>query len=215
MALANYSDLVAAIQAFMMDRADLAAPAWDFIALGEAVIRYGADANGALPEVPALRCRDMEAIVALAPASGVAALPADFLQWRRVVEKTSPRHELEYIAPAAAEQMYPSRAGGLASHFTIIGGSLYAFPLTANPIELTYYTAVPALTALAPTNWLMTKHPGIYLRAALMQAAEYIKNDGEFQKQALLLRSLVAGMNGADQLASQAKAGLTVRRRVK
>ena len=81
--------------------------------------------------------------------------------------------------------------------------------------ELTYYAAVPGLTALLPTNWLMTKHPGIYLRAALMQAAEYIKNDGEFQKQALLLRSLISGMNRSDQMANQAKAGLSFRRRVK
>jgi hypothetical protein len=215
MTLANHSDLVAGIQAFMMDRADLAAVAPDFIALGEAVIHYGADANGALPEIPALRCREMEEVELLTPAVGVCALPADFLQWRRVVEDVSPRRELEYIAPVAADQMYPSRAGGLANHFTIIGASLYSFPLAANQVELTYYAKVPALTALAPTNWLMTKHPGIYLRAALMQAAEYIKNDGEFQKQALLLRSLISGMNRSDQMANQAKAGLSFRRQVR
>jgi hypothetical protein len=65
MALANHSDLVAAIRAFMMDCADLAAVAPDFIVLGEAVIRHGAEANGALPEVPALRHRDMEAVMLL------------------------------------------------------------------------------------------------------------------------------------------------------
>ena len=215
MALANHSDLVAAIQAFMMDRADLAAVAPDFIALGEAVIHHGADANGALPEIPALRCRDMEAVTLLSPVNGACTLPADFLQWRRVVEDVSPRRELDYIAPAAAEQLYAARAGGPANHFTIIGASLFTFPRAAHQVELTYYADVPALTALAPTNWLMTRNPGIYLRAALMQAAEYIKNDGEFQKQALLLRSLISGMNRADNLASQAKAGISVRRRVK
>jgi len=215
MALANYSDLVAAIQAFMMDRADLAGPAPDFIKLGEAVISQGADASGALPEIPALRCRDMEAVATVALANGVGALPADYLQYRRVVQTSSPRRELEYIAPGAAEQQYPSRASGPGCHFTIIGASLYTFPLVANSCELTYYAAVPELTALQPTNWLMTKHPGVYLRASLMQAAEYIKNDGEFQKQALLLRSLISGMNRSDQMANQAKAGLTFRRRVK
>lgn len=215
MALANHSDLVAAIQAFMMDRSDLLATAPDFIALGEAVINHGAEAGGALPAIPALRCRDMEAVLDLTPASGVCALPPDFLQWRRVVEKAGARRELDYIAPAAAEQMYPGRPGGRARHFTIVGGSLSTFPLAANPIELTYYAAVPALTAPAPTNWLMTKHPGIYLRAALMQAAEYIKNDGELGKQAALLGSLISGMNRSDQLANQAKSGLSFRRRVK
>jgi hypothetical protein len=215
MTLANHSDLVAAIQAFMMDRADLAAAAPDFIKLGEAVIHYGADANGALPDIPALRCRDMEAVATVTLASGVGALPADYLQYRRVVETTSPRRELEYIPPGAAEQQYPSRTSGPGCHFTIIGASLYTFPLVATSCELTYYAAVPGLTAFTPTNWLMTKHPGIYLRASLMQAAEYIKNDGEFQKQALLLRSLVSGMNRSDQMANHARAGLTFRRRVK
>jgi hypothetical protein len=213
MALANHSDLVAAIQAFMMDRADLAAAAPDFIALGEAVIHNGA--GGTLPEIPALRCREMEAVQDLTAASGTCTLPSNFLQWRRVVEKAGSRRELEYIAPVAAEQMYPSRPGGLARHFTIVGGNLHTFPLAANPIEFTYYAALPALTTLAPTNWLMTKHPGIYLRAALMQAAEYIKNDGEFSKQAMLLGSLIAGLIRSDQLANQAKSGLSFRRRVR
>jgi len=210
MALANYSDLVTAIQAWMMDRGDLATPAADFIALGEGLINYGAE-----PQLKPLRCRDMESLVTLTPASGICALPTDYLQYRRVVEKSTPRRELEYIAPAAAEQMYASRAAGLANHFTIVGQNLYSFPLASNPIELTYYQAVPALSSGAPTNWLMTKHPGIYLRAALMQAAEYIKNDVELAKQAMLLGSLVAAVNGADQMASLAKAGATFRRKIR
>jgi hypothetical protein len=215
MALANYNDLVAAIQSFMMDRSDLAAAAPDFIALGESVIWYGAETNGITPDIPALRVRDMETVAAVALTGGVGPLPGDYLRYRRVVQTTNPRRELEYIAPAAAEQQYPTRAAGPGNHFTIIGQNLYTFPLVAGSCELTYYAAAAALTSDAPSNWLMTKHPGIYLRASLMQAAEWIKNDGELAKQAGLLRSLIAGMNKADQMASLAKAGVTFRTRVR
>ena len=36
----------------------------------------------------------------IALTNGVGALPADYLQYRRVVQTTSPRRELEYIAPS-------------------------------------------------------------------------------------------------------------------
>jgi len=208
-ALANYTDLVAAIQDFMMDRSDLATPAPDFIALGEFIINYGSS------QIEPLRCREMEAIATVTLTSGVGPLPSDYLQYRRVVETTVPRRELEYIAPAAADQQYPSRAAGPGNHFTIIGANLYTFPLVATSCELTYYQAVPALTSGDPTNWLMTKNPGIYLRASLMQAAEWIKDTEEMAKQASLLVSLVQGWNKNDMMANVAKAGVSFRRRVR
>lgn len=209
-ALANYTDLVAAIQSFFMDRSDLAAPAADyFIALGEGIINYRLD-----PDVSPLRVRDMETIATITLTSGTGPLPSDYLQYRRVATTGSPRRELEYITPQAAEQQYPSRAGGLGNAFTIIGSNLYTFPLVSTSCELTYYAAIPALVSGSPTNWLMTKNPAIYLRASLFQAADWIKNDGEIAKQRNLLAGLVNAMNRTDQLANSAKAPLTFRRRV-
>jgi hypothetical protein len=215
MALTNYADLVSAIQSFMMDRSDLSTPAPDFITLGEGVINWGMDGNAGIPRVPALRCREMEVIDDLTPTSGVCALPSDYLQYRRVVETSSPRRDLDYIAPTSADQMYTSRSSGLACHFTIVGASLYTFPLASNDIELTYYGKVPALTSVATTNWLMTKRPDIYLRASLMMAAEWIKMDDEAAKQAAMLSSLVVAMNGSDQMANINRAGITFKRQVR
>lgn len=213
MAITTYSELVTAIQNYLMDRTDLATPAPEFITLGEAVIAYGFDSP--TMKIHPLRCRDMETISTVTLTSGVGTLPTDYLQYRRVVEAAvSPRRELEYITPSGADQQYPSRSSGSGHHFTIIGSSIYTFPLVATSCELTYYARVPALTASATTNWLLTKNPNIYLRASLFHAAEYIKNDAEMQKQAGFLKALIGAMNGTDQMASQAKAGVTFRTRV-
>jgi hypothetical protein len=202
MAIGTYGELVQAIQDWMMDRSDLAAKAPDFIAMGEGIIAYGSE------QVTPLRCREMEAVAALVPASGVCALPSDYLQYRRVVDTGTPRRNLGYVTPEAADLYYPGRAAGTAEKFTIVGADLQTFPLTANTVELTYYARVPALTALAATNWLLQKHPGIYLRASLLMAAEFIKDAREMATQATLLSSLIKGMNDQGMLANYAKAGI-------
>jgi hypothetical protein len=213
MAISTQPELITAIQNYMMDRTDLATPAPEFITLGEAIIAYGFDSPTL--KIHPLRCRDMEDIETITLTTGVGPLPADYLQYRRVVQTTAPRRDLEYITPTGADQQYPSRSSGSGHHFTIIGANLYTFPLVATSCELTYYAKVPALTSLATTNWLLTKNPGIYLRASLFIAAEYIKDDAEMTKHAGFLKALIGAMNGSDQMANQAKAGVTFRTRVR
>jgi len=50
--------------------------------------------NNGQGDVAPLRTNDMIAVTDLTPVSGVCALPADYLQYRRVVEKASIRREL-------------------------------------------------------------------------------------------------------------------------
>lgn len=203
MAITDYAGLQAAITDNLA-RVDLPAFAPDFIAQAEDWLNYGSSAS------EALRCREMEAVTSLTPVAGVVTLPADYLQYQRVVEKAGARRSLVYITPDMAEVLYPSRASGTASHFTIIGASLYTFPLAQNDIEITYYQAIPPL-ASNTSNWLLAKSPSVYLRAALVQAAEFIKDDAEAAKQAEMARSLIAGLNRSDMLGKFARAGVTLR----
>lgn len=205
MAITNYSELVTAIHDWLAGRSDLADFTPDFITLAEQIFNYGTD------KVPPLRIRDMETVDDLTPSSGICTLPSDYLQYRRVVEKSSPRRRLDYLEPSSADTLYPSRMSGPANHFTIVGNSLYTFPLASNDIELTYYAKIPGLSEANPTNWLLTKAPGVYLRAALVHAADFIKDEAEMTRQAALLVTLVNGMNSADQMANYARAGLTLR----
>ena len=79
----------------------------DFIALFEAAANRR------------LRVRQMEAAATLAPSSGEATLPADYLAWRRVTFAGSPRVELDYVAPSWLQAAYPAGAAGVPAVFTI------------------------------------------------------------------------------------------------
>lgn len=208
MTISTYAEVVTAIQSYMLDRTDLSTNAPEFITLGEGVVNYGFD--GDVVSIPALRVRDMETVDSLTPSSNVCTLPSDYLAYKRVVEEASTRRALEYITEDAADLLYADRASGLSNHFMLVGSSLTALPLSSNDIELTYYARVPALTASATTNWLLTKHPGIYLRASLFMAAEFIKDTEEMLKQGSMLAGLVRAFNAFDQSAKFGNAGITL-----
>lgn len=204
MAISTYAELQRAVSDNLA-RTDLGPFIPDFITMAENWLNYGSES------VSPLRCREMETIVSLVPTSGICALPSDYLEYTRVSENTSYKRTLNYVTLDQAERSYPDGASGLAEKFTIIGTNLYTYPLAQNNINLVYYQAIPALTDVAPTNWLLTKAPGVYLRATLMQAADYTKDDGELAKQSQFAASLVAGMNRADMMGKYHRAGVWIR----
>jgi hypothetical protein len=206
MSFLNYTDLVTNTPVWFKDRTDLATYMPDFITLAEGYLNYGMGEDN-----PPLRVLDMETVVSLVSVNGVAALPSDYLQYRRVVPATGNRYPILYTTPDGADELYPTGQAGLPKHFTIVGSNLYTYPKTSDNVELTYYARIPALTASAPTNWLMTKNPAIYLRATLMQAADFIDDEAETQKQAIICRSLMNGMQNSDSMANYARAGVTLR----
>ena len=152
----------------------------------------------------------MEAVVSLVPVNGVVSLPDDYLEALRVSENTSYKRTLNYITSDEAERLYPDGAAGLGTSYSIIGTSLYTYPLVSNNVNLVYYQAIPPL-ASNPTNWLLTKSPSLYLRASLMQAADYTKDDGELTKQAQLAGALIAGLNRSDMMGKYRRAGISMR----
>jgi hypothetical protein len=204
MAITDYSSLVTAIGDDLA-RSDLASYIPDFIMQAEQVFNHGSES------IDPLRVRDMETIDSLSPTSNVYTLPSDYLQYRRVTEEASPRRPLDYIDPMGVDQLYPLRASGYSNHFTIIGNSLYTYPLSTNDVELVYYATIPALTSVATTNWLITKAPSLYFRMTLMFVASFLKLDAEVAKNAQMAKALIDGMNRSGMMANYARAGLTLR----
>jgi hypothetical protein len=171
------------------------------IALAEAMLNYGQQ------DMEPLRVRDMLNVLTMTPESGECLLPGDYLSYRTVVELSTPRRPLSYITPGHADQIYPSRPSGAACDFTIVGDTLTTFPATSNDIDLTYYQAIPPLTDINTTNWLLTKQPNLYLHASLLQLAMYVRDDNLFQRSAALVKTLVDGLNTYDVLGNYAMAG--------
>lgn len=205
MAIGTFSELKTAIAAWSDQGTALDSYLEDFITLTTDMFNFGTEG------IEPLRIRDMLAVSSITPSSGACTLPSDYLEYRRVVEKASIRRELKYIAPSVAEQRYPDRAAGLSNDFTIIGGSLYMFPISTNDIELTYYQMIPDLSGSATTNWLLTKHPSLYLHGGLMQVGIFRNDDALTQRSAALVTSYMAGLRKTGERAEFARAGTRVR----
>ena len=168
MAINTYSTLQTAV-ANWLDRNDLTDRIPEFVALAEATFNR------------VLRLRAMETTVADATPSGSKedALPTGYLQMREVHLATTPVVSLSYITP---EIMYRIRAGstsGKPNSYTIVGDNILFGPTPdgAYDYSMTYYKAFDALSDAAPTNWLITNAPDLYLYGALLQAEPFLMND--------------------------------------
>jgi hypothetical protein len=177
----------------------------DFITLTTDALNYGSEG------MSALRMREMIEVTDLTPVSGVCTLPTDYLQYREVVELASTRRHLKYIPPSVVEQTYAYRPGGLARDFTIINGDLVMYPVSTNGIELTYYQKIPTLSDSAPTNWLLTKHPTVYLHGGLAQLALFRRDDPLLQRSASLLTSYMRGLERSGEASEFARSAVRLR----
>jgi hypothetical protein len=198
----NYSGLKTAL-ADWSARTDLTSYLTDLIDFATAGFNHGIPAAGIAP----LRVREMMTVTSLTPSSGAATLPSDYLQYRRVVEEASIRRELQYVVPSYTDQVYPDRASGLSCDFTIIGSSLYMFPVSANDIELTYFAEIPDLSDSVTSNWLLAKHPSLYVHAGLLQVGMFTKDNALTARSQAMVVSMIDGLNLTDELANFARAG--------
>jgi hypothetical protein len=159
--LASYTDLQTQIANFLA-RDDLNAFIPDFITLFEAAAARK------------LKVRLQESTTTLTPVSGVAALPSDYLGYRRVTWTGSPNHELDYVTPPVWSNTYPlDSAAGTPIVFTIEGGNLRVGPSDNTPLTFDYFQRTPALSL--GLNWLYTNHPDAYLFGSLAEANAFNK----------------------------------------
>lgn len=167
MAITNYSELQAAIDGWI-DHTLFTAKSPDFITLFEAAANRR------------LRVRQQEAVatMTISAVSGTGTMPSDYLSWRRVVHSGDLLTELEYVEPSFHALRYPEQPSGIPRIFTIEGEAMTVRPIPdTGSVFLKYFAKIPALTASATTNWLLTAHPDVYLFGALVEAEMFGSND--------------------------------------
>lgn len=180
MALATYSDLLSAVAGWL-NRTDLTAAIPDFIKLAEAEFNRQ------------LRTIEMEARTTLTLVSDSYALPADY---RGVRSVSMGRTKLDYAPPS--EIFDDERTGGYPTRYTISDGSLFFRPApSSGDVALEYYQSIPALTVSNTTNWLMTKHPDLYLFGTCAQAEWYVWNDPRVAQWKARTEELIDQINAA------------------
>lgn len=162
MAFANFRELAAAL-ADWLDRDDLASRIPAFVALAESKLNR------------VLRLRDMErdARIEVDPATGFAELPEDCLELRAVQMATTPFRALRLVAP----EQRGAPGAGEPRGYVLFGRRLRPAPDAGRPmsLDIAYYARIPPLEAVE-RNWLLDRHPDLYLYGALLEAEAFIVN---------------------------------------
>lgn len=188
MSITTYSELQTAIIAWS-HRSGLDVFVPDFIALAEAKFNR------------LLRTRDMETTASITPASGVGALPTGYLEFRRVYINSTPVVELEYLSPENFYLKFPKTAVEISDtsrYFTIEGSNIILSNLTTDTdLSVLYYQSIPNL-ATNTTNWLLTKHPDLYLYASMIELCDYIQDTNDAAKWTQKAIALIADITQSD-----------------
>jgi hypothetical protein len=168
MTISTYDELRVAVASWLA-RDDLADQVPDFIALAEARINR------------LIRTRDMETRATASTTAGSAFLdlPESFGGVRYVKLQTDPATLLQPMSPTQIETVYAGPETGRPKVYAIVGDAfrLAPTPDAAYTVEISYARKVPALSASATTNWLLSAHPDVYLFGALVCAEMFLGND--------------------------------------
>lgn len=106
-------------------------------------------------------------------------LPVDFAGMRNIVMKDLTTDHagvvLDYVSPEMIQSYI--RAEGAMPVYTIVAGSLQVWPvLDSKVLEIVYYQQLPELTTLAPTNWLTTAAPDVYIQGLLVEIMSFVRD---------------------------------------
>jgi len=167
MAITSYSTLKTAI-ADWIDWTEGALALDTFIDLAEARIYRE------------LRLRFMESSLSVTIASGVAALPSDFMEMKVAYLNTSPVQQLEMRPLEWIYATYPQRSSDSRPLYIARSGDNLEFgpyPDSTYSISGVYFARPTALSASNETNWLTTNAPDLLLYGSLAHSAPYVGDD--------------------------------------
>lgn len=165
MAITTYAELQTAVSNWL-HRSDLGSIIPDLIMLGEKRI------------FREIRARIMETALSDTIASGVIALPSDYLELKFAYVDGSPVKLLQRTSPTALLQKYPLRSSTSKPFLIARQGTNFIFgpyPDSTYTIKGIYYAQPTGIATSA--NSLFTNNPELYLFAALLEAEPYMKND--------------------------------------
>jgi hypothetical protein len=182
-AINDYATLQAAAASWLT-RADLTASIPDFISLAEA--RFNRE----------LRVRQMQASATGTISAGVLALPADCREIQSLrVNLGNVYVELPPLPPEALQEILPVTAYPVG--YVVVNGNVQLIGYQADiEYQLTYWQTIPALSA--GQNWLILRHPDVYLYGTLAQSAPFLRDDERLVTWGTLYKSAIDQVEAED-----------------
>lgn len=156
MSFENYTALQAEVKSFMWDRDDVAEKIPTLITLTESEARR------------LLRTRESTAMRPFTIGGDITSIPcgAGTIKAVRLSNPTHGYRDLDYLPPEEYSALAPDREGP-ARYYTIQNDKIYLYPGGNATGEIVFVEPFEPLSKTCATNWLLKKHPDIYLCGAL------------------------------------------------
>ena len=165
MALGTYEELTAAISDWE-ERTFASTKTDEFIALAEA------KANRKLQQ----DFRRRTSATVNTDADGLGVLPTGFVGVSSVLRNLIGSVPLRQVSWDAMIERNPYRIGDNAGVYAINGTSIMVAPVTDDDFLIKFASTLTALSAAAPTNWLLTLAPDYYLFGCQAAASAFLKD---------------------------------------
>lgn len=181
----TYSELQSLVASYL-HRNDLTAQIPGFISLAESYL------------FRELVIKELQTSVTGTTTDDYAALPVDFGSVSRVsVTYGNSARTLDYIALADA----PISTTSAPSFYSLEKNQIRIWGAgTGTSYTLYYIPAITPLSDLAPTNWLLDNAQELYVYAAALEGAKYIRDDAETQK---LMGFVAAGLDSVKRFSER------------
>lgn len=198
MSFSNFGNLKAAIASFA-DRTDKTSQIPDYITLATTRILYGSTEPPYASEP--LRIRFMETSATLTFNAQQVALPAGYLQMRRLMITGDSGGKLNLISPDQFWLKYTVSQSGRPIEYAIEGENILLGPSPDATYtgKMLYYKAFDTLEETEDTNWLLENAPGVYLQGALIELWDDLKDYEAKAEAHKAFVGLVNSLNKADQ----------------
>lgn len=186
----------------------------DFLDLRTEVVEYIGDPSivDVFPRLVALaetainrqlRCREQISSTTLTFSSGSANLPSDFLEAIALYDSSG----YEYVQQPPQNVRATS---GTQHYFTVLSSTLYMTAADGDK-TLQYYAKIPSVgDSMDDTNWLLQKHPALYMWAVSLEAAKWKKDDALEQRCAPKLSAEITAANEQDFVERYSRARVRV-----
>ena len=196
MAITTYTELQTAVGNWAA-RADLTSRIPEFITLAEA--KFNRE----------LRTREMEVRDPAFPLVGeYTPAPALFLELRSMFLNNASRTPITFLP----DDLHANTTSD--PYYVSINGGEFRFspiPSAGSTATISYYSKIPPLSATVTTNWLLAKHPDLYLYGALLEAAAFLQDDPRISTWLQGYKMAMDSVRGSDRKSRWGANGMAVR----
>lgn len=195
-AISNYTDVLAEVRDLMDDGA------YDQTAIDRALRKAEAWFNRDL------RTPEMEVRTVIAVTDELTLLPDDFLELRFVFQEGSPDRPLISTSPQALVSAYRGQPGCPVA-YAIEGRSIRVGPVGKTTLDLTYYQRLIPISDAQGTNWLLMRHPDVYIAGVMYYLAVRERDDAGMKLALTQVETLIESIKDATQRNRWGSAPLT------